>query len=116
MQTFVKCFKKTNKLLLLVFCLFYTQSVAEPTTEYEFSVKENQKAGTIVGNFNSDDSSSFNLLLFDENPYKQFIQSSFDNHLFTKGIIKTSKMLDHEDISQVEMKFLNPHTEKFVQV
>ena len=122
MQTSIlKCLESTKKLtpsshLIFIFLLF--TKVCAQSDKYEFEVKENSPAGTVVGNFNPDQNNpdSFDQLLFDGDPNYQFIQSSFDSRAFARGVVKTSRMLDHEQVARVEMKFHNLNTRKFVKV
>ena len=117
----LKCLDGTKKLtpsLHLIFIFLLFTKIAARSDNYEFEVKENSQAGTVVGNFNPDQNNpdSFDQLLFDGDPNYQFIQSSFDSRAFTRGVVKTSRMLDHEDVARVEMKFHNLRTRKFFKV
>ena len=122
MQTSIlKCLDRTKKLtpsLHLTIILLLLTQIAAQSDKYEFEVKENSQAGTVVGNFNPDQNNpdSFDQLLFDGDPNYQFIQSSFDSRAFARGVVKTSRMLNHEQVARVEMKFHNLNTRKFVKV
>ena len=122
MQTSIlKCLEGTKNLTpsshLVIILLLFTK-IAAQSDKYEFEVKENSPAGTVVGNFNPDQNNpdSFDQLLFDGDPNYQFIQSSFDSRAFARGVVKTSRMLDHEQVARVEMKFHNLNTRKFFKV